>query len=325
MAADAATRPAQLPFHRLPAAAVEALARGEGDDAVLEALAGAERSRRLLLLRALDNALGGDGTAPPVPHADAWALLERVQRAAPEVFEDVLMSPGTGMWASLAVRAARGRSTGQSDAPGWVVTGHLSALAAAAAARAGLEFSITVPVRHGRVPLPTLGCAVLPEREPWSTARVTGGAGRLRVTGAGGGVEVAPGRAARGAGWLPVRRLTLEAGGPPKTLVLEELDPYRTFPVPSEPRPMAKAEAAAWPDLLTDAWRIVRRADPVTAGAMRRGLLSVAPPPRREKGFGRTAAPRRPRSAGSSPRSRTTPSSSPRPWCTSSSTSSWAP
>ncbi|GEC07621.1 HEXXH motif domain-containing protein [Streptomyces spinoverrucosus] len=282
MAADATTTGDHLPFHRLPAADVEALARGEGDDAVVRALLGAERSRRLLLLRALDNALTRN-EATSLVHADAWALLERAQRAAPDVFEDVLMSPSTGMWVSLAVRAARGRAPGEEQAPSWVVTGYLSALAAAAAARAGVDFSITVPVRHGMVLLPTLGCAVLPERQPWSTARVTGHAGRLRITGAGEDVEVVSGREVRGPSWLPVRRLTLGAGGAVKHLVLEELDPYRTFPRPSEPRPMPEAEAASWSALLADAWEIVRRDDPVTAGAMRRGLMSVAPTPVRER------------------------------------------
>ncbi|MEV7995754.1 HEXXH motif domain-containing protein [Streptomyces sp. NPDC086077] len=282
MAADATTTGDHLPFHRLSAAGVQALARGEGDDAVVEALLGAERSRRLLLMRALDNALGRGGIAP-LSHSDAWALLERAQQAAPEAFEHVLMSPNTGMWVSLAVRAARGRATDAEDVPEWVVTGYLSALAAAAGARAGLDFSITVPVRHGLVPLPTLGCAVLPEREPWSTARVTGHAGRLRITGTAGDagdVEVAPGWDLPTAHWTPVRRLTLAAAGP---LVVEELDPYRTFPRPTEPRPMPEAEAASWSTLLAGAWDILRRDDPVTAAAMRRGLMSIAPTPARER------------------------------------------
>ncbi|MBG0853749.1 HEXXH motif domain-containing protein [Streptomyces spinoverrucosus] len=284
MAADATTKGNHLPFHRLSTAGVRALACGEGDNAVVEALFGAERSRRLLLMRALHDALTftGDDTGS-VPHAEAWALLERAQRAAPEVCEDILMSPSTGLWVSLAVRAARGWAGGEDDAPKWVVVGYLSALAAAAGARAGLDFSITVPVRHGLVPLPTLGCAVLPERQPWSTARVTAHAGRLRVTGAGGDVEVAPGWEVRGPGWLPVRRLTLGAGGTAKPLVLEELDPYRTFPRPSEPRPMPEEEAASWSALLAEAWEILRRDDPVTAGAMRRGLMSVAPTSARER------------------------------------------
>ncbi|MFI7408657.1 HEXXH motif domain-containing protein [Streptomyces sp. NPDC049627] len=286
MAAEATTPRDRLPFHRLSADGVQALARGEGDSAVVKALIRAERSRRLLLLRALDNELSrpGPASAPkdPAPYPEAWALLERAQRQAPEAFEDALMSPGTGMWASLAVRRVRGWAA-EEEAPHWVVTGHLAALAAAAGARAGLDFSITVPVRQGLVLLPTLGCAVLPATEPWSTARVRGREGRLWITGAGGEVEVAPGWDRRGPDWLPVRRMTLGAAPAAKSLVLEDLDPYRTFPRPSEPRPLSEAEAEAWASLLTDAWKVLLRDDPVSAGAMRDGLIALAPTPARER------------------------------------------
>ncbi|NUT27075.1 MAG: hypothetical protein HOV84_14340 [Streptomyces sp.] len=315
MAAEATTTRDRLPFHRLSAAGVLALAHGEGDGAVLTALHSAERSRRLLLLRALNDELSrlpeipgptaeipgptaeipgpeaetpGPTAAPPreapapAPYAEAWALLERAQLHAPEAFEDVLMSPNTGMWVSLAVRRVRGWAADE-DAPQWAVTGYLAALAAAAAARAGLDFSITVPVRGGLLPLPTLGCAVLPDTEPWSTGRVTGRAGRLRITGAGGAVEVAPGWDRRGPDWLPVRRMALGPAESAKSLVLEELDRYRTFPRPSDPRPLSDAEARTWGSLLTDAWEVLRRDDPVSAGAMRHGLMSIAPTPARER------------------------------------------
>ncbi|MHC3471557.1 HEXXH motif domain-containing protein [Streptomyces sp. 7R007] len=278
MAVDATTGK-HLPLHRLPAADVLALARGEGDERVVDELLRAERSRRLLLLRALDN--GVRRADAPASYAQAWTLLERVQRQAPDAFEDVLMSPNTGMWVSLAVRRLRGRA--YEDAPFRVVVGHLAALAAAAAARAGLDFSISVPARGGRVPLPTLGCAVLPEKEPWSTALVEGRAGRLRITGARGTVEVGPGWDRRGPGWLPVRRLVLGTGESAKPLVLEELDPYRTFPRPSEPRPLSPAEAERWQTLLDGAWDVLLRDEPETARAMRRGLVSLAPTPTRER------------------------------------------
>ncbi|MEU3027056.1 HEXXH motif domain-containing protein [Streptomyces incarnatus] len=283
MAADATTTGEHLPYHRLSAAGVRALASGEGDGAVMAELLRAERSRRLLLLRALRNGASPKDTGPDGTDAFAqgWELLERAQRHAPEVCEDLLMSPNTGMWVSLAVRRIRGRV--YEDAPHWVVMGHLAALAAAAAARAGLDFGITVPVRRGLVPLPTLGCAVLPDPGPWGTARVTGRTGRVRVTGAGGAVEVPADPDRRAPDWIPVRRTTLGAGERTKTLVLEELDPYRTFPHPSEPSLLPPAEAAYWEASLAEAWEVLLRDDPESAEAMRRGLLSVAPTPVRER------------------------------------------
>lgn len=285
MAGEATLPGSDLSFHRLTPADVGALVRGEGDDAVVEELLSAERSRRLLLLRALDSGLARSALPrqenPSAPYTEAWALLERAQRHAPKAFEDVLMSPNTGMWVSLAVRRLRGRS--YEDAPLWVVAGHLAALAAAAAARGGLDFSITIPVRQGKALLPTLGCAVLPATEPWSTARIVGCEGRLRITGSGSEVEVDPEWDRPGTGWLPVRRVILGAPAAPKPLVLEELDPYRTFPHPSEASLLSHAEAEGWESLLSGAWDMLLRDEPVSARAMHRGLMSVTPTPARER------------------------------------------
>lgn len=276
----------ELPFHQLSAAGFQALARGEGGRAVVVELLAAERSRRMLLLRALYDGLSGNGSPPPkgaaaMSYREAWSLLERAQRAAPDVFEDILMSPHTGMWLSLALRQLRGASV--EDAPLWAVAGHLSALAASAGARAGLEFSIAVPVRRGVAFLPTLGCAELAVTEPWSTAQVTARDGELRIVGERGAVVVGPGREESAPGWRAVRRLALGAAERQKTLALEEFDPYRTFPQPSEPLLLSAADARTWQGMLADAWELLLRDEPESADAMRVGLMSVTPTPARER------------------------------------------
>ncbi|MFG2029065.1 HEXXH motif domain-containing protein [Streptomyces sp. NPDC048825] len=282
---DESAARADLPFHRLSAVSLQTLARGEGDAAAVAEILAAERSRRLLLLRALDEGVSeGDppqasGTA--LSHRDAWSLLERVQRQAPAVFDDVLMSPPTGMWVSLALRQMRGKVS--EDAPLWVVLGHLSALAAAAGARAGLDFSLAVPVRRGLVPLPTLGCAVLPARAPWSVAQVEARQGELRISAESGQVLVPRDAEANSPDWHAVRRVVLETGERPKRLPLDELDPYRTFPRPSGPRLLSAAEAGAWDGMLAEAWEILLRDEPESAEGMRRGLLSLVPTPARER------------------------------------------
>ncbi|MEV6753723.1 HEXXH motif domain-containing protein [Streptomyces sp. NPDC051214] len=285
---DGRTATKGLAFHRLSAPSVLALARGEGGGAAVEELLTAERSRRLLLVRALADSLGeGDpphpaGTAP-MAHRAAWTLLARTQQRAPRVFENILMSPQTGMWLSLALRRLRG-ATAYEDAPLWVVAGHLSALAAAVGARAGLDFSLTVPVRHGRVPLPTLGCAVFADAaEPWGTAQVDAREGRLRITAGRETVTAGPEWSRSAPGWHAVRRLELEPTGPGKVLLLDELDPYRTFPHPSPPRLLSADEARTWQELLTGAWEILRRDEPQSTEAMRVGLMSLAPTPARER------------------------------------------
>jgi hypothetical protein len=51
------TMPEALPNHYMPADDFLSLARGDGDDGTLDLLLSSERSRRLLLLRALDAVL----------------------------------------------------------------------------------------------------------------------------------------------------------------------------------------------------------------------------------------------------------------------------
>ncbi|MEO3849913.1 HEXXH motif domain-containing protein [Streptomyces sp. B8F3] len=262
-------------FHRLPEAALDALTRGDGDREVVGQLMNAELSRRMLLLRALLDQTGGQASA------DAWALLEEVQRRAPEVVDDLLMAPGTGIWLSSALRRLRGQSP--EDAPAWVTAGHLSAVAAAAATRAGVGFTATVPVRRGYVHLPTVGCAALPAAAEWSTAQVTGRAGDLTLSGYRGETVIAARGERRSAEWLPTRRLTVGPPGRELVLALEESDPYRTYLGTSPPRVLSEAEAAQWQAYVGEAWSILLRDEPVAAEAMRRGLLSITPVGPRER------------------------------------------
>ncbi|MGV9450071.1 HEXXH motif domain-containing protein [Streptomyces sp. NPDC003635] len=233
----------------------------------------AERSRRLLLLRLLDDT---------VDLGSAWDLLSEAQQSAPSVVDEVLIYPQTGMWLAGLLRRLRGSATPH-DPPLWVEHGYFSALAAAAGLRAGLDFTIDVPVRHGWVPLPTLGCAAVPVVEPWSRATVRSGEGRAVVEAAGARVDVPLTLGARGPGWHPVRRVTV---GPAKhrlELALDDVDPYRTYPLATEPRPLSDSAAAQWGRLLELAWAVLLREQPDTAEAMRRGLFSLSPTRARER------------------------------------------
>ncbi|QIY96733.2 HEXXH motif domain-containing protein [Streptomyces sp. S1D4-11] len=262
-----------LPRHHLPPDRLAELVRGEGGPETLDLLLGGERSRRLLLLRMLDDA---------TDLGPAWDLLSEAQRRAPQVVDDLLMYPQTGMWLTTALRRLRGR-TPMDEPPLWVELGHMSALAAAAALRAEFDFTIEVPVRHGRVPLPTLGCAVLPETEPWTRATVRAEGGRAVIEAAGAEVALPPTTGSAGPGWHPVRRLTVGARGRRLDIVLDDVDPYRTYPQPTEPRPLSGEAAAQWRRMLEQAWELLLREQPKTAEAMRRGVFSLTPTPAGER------------------------------------------
>ncbi|WP_432042875.1 HEXXH motif domain-containing protein [Streptomyces cadmiisoli] len=262
-----------LPHHRLLPAPLAELARGEGGPGTVDLLLAAERSRRLLLLRMLDDA---------TDLGPAWDLLSAAQRSAPAVVDELLLYPQTGMWLATALRRLHG-TIPPDEPPLSHVLGHIGALAAAAALRAELDFTIDVPVRHGRATLPTLGCALLPVTAPWTTATVRATAGEAVVETPRHTVALPRPLDAAGPGWHPLRRLAV---GPPERrleLALDDVDPYRTYPQPTEARPLPEEAAAQWRQVLEEAWAVLLREQPGTAEAMRRGVLSLSPTPARER------------------------------------------
>ncbi|MFJ7267666.1 aKG-HExxH-type peptide beta-hydroxylase [Streptomyces sp. NPDC099050] len=108
---------------------------------------GVRRARRLRLLRELARQPG----ARAGEAAERWALLEEAGRRDPRAVDDVVHYPATGVWAEETLGRLRTRYGPPAD------LGHLGALAAAAALRAGIGFKITLRPAHGRLVLPTLG------------------------------------------------------------------------------------------------------------------------------------------------------------------------
>ncbi|MGW7086930.1 HEXXH motif domain-containing protein [Streptomyces sp. NPDC054871] len=265
--------------HRVGLAPYRDLLSGEcGPDAV-DSLRAAERSWRLLLLRALIDAADGIPTASLPPLDDGWQLLTRAWEANPEAVERLLLYPTVGTWAAYALRRVRGTVTG--DTPLWVELGQLHAVGASAAVLAGLDFRTTVPVRDGWVVLPMLGGAKVPVTEDrWAGAQVSAEAGTVRV----GTVRVDKVR--RGTpGWSPLRELS----GDGCTVVLDDLDPYRGLRAPQPPQPLDTH--SRFPALFKEAWALLVQDDPDTARVAAEGLSSVVPRPRAE--------PYRPHSASS--------------------------
>ncbi|MEU6451540.1 HEXXH motif domain-containing protein [Streptomyces sp. NPDC046979] len=271
-------------FHGISETGLRGLVRGGGDGDVIEELLSAERSRRLLLLRALldrsaEQASGHDGERP-LSVQDAWDLLERAQARAPGAVDGVLMAPGTGTWLSSALRLLRGAPQGEDSVRRTL--GHLSALAVAGAAGARIRFALWVPASEGIVSLPGLGCAVLPGAGGRTAVRVTGDGERLRISGPDGDVVVGPEWGRRAPGWRPTRRLTLGRGDAAGSLALEEHDPFRTFSGPTTPSALSDQEAAAWQSAVDEAWDLLCD-EPDQTEAMRRGLRSITPVPRGER------------------------------------------
>jgi HEXXH motif-containing protein len=245
---------------------------------VVRQLRRAERSRRLLLLRALmDDVTKTPELFGPLPSADeAWDLLARVDAHQPAAFDEVLAHPYTGSWAGYTIRLLRGGIAGV--CPLWMHVGHLHAIAAAAAIHAGLNFRISVPVWEGGAILPTLGLARLPAAEPYSVAEVRGGPSWVEFTYGDYHLVLPAPLDDDTPSWWAVRRVTT-TGRRRLTVRLDDIDPYRGLHEPTLPQRIDQAEVTRWRELLTEAWALVSHHLPELADAFSVGLDSIVPLP----------------------------------------------
>ncbi|MET9223095.1 aKG-HExxH-type peptide beta-hydroxylase [Streptomyces sp. NPDC088197] len=246
---------------------------GSGPDS-LELLVSHQRGRRLLVLRALLDAVR---TAPAgsLPEGTAervlgdWRLLERAERADPAAARRVVHYPLTGAWAERSLRALT--VAGQAPRAAEALP-HLGALAASAAARAGLRFSADVPVRDGLLTLPTLGGYRLPAAGP---PRKPGAAApRMRVDGDGNRLWLRPEERTRHAvevrrgtdgvwrsaapGWRPIQALWPQEDRPDgHPVLIDDADPYRAEGRRANPYGLSAADRLADEDRARwrTAWR----------------------------------------------------------------------
>ncbi|WP_085067182.1 HEXXH motif domain-containing protein [Catenuloplanes japonicus] len=259
-----------LPAHEMSEDVLARLLAGRGDAAAVRTLAGTERSWRLLSLHMLMVDLAHLDLGPLPPVGDARQLLVAAETASEVQAADVIGYPQAGIWVAHMLR--RLRRPAASDGPWWPDAGYLHLLAAAAAIRARVDFTLEVPLRSGAVVLPTLGRAAFPGAAD-GVARVAR-TGRTATVSAGDRtVEV--GRA----GWEPVARLTAQAGGLTIGCYLDDIDPYRDLRGYRPPAPLPTADVARWQELLSGAWEILVAQDRARAETIAAALISINPLP----------------------------------------------
>ncbi|MEV0232018.1 HEXXH motif domain-containing protein [Nonomuraea sp. NPDC050786] len=268
-----------LEYHDLSWVDIDAMAVNGGDRRIARQFGESERSRVLLLLRAILRQAGEarDATGPLPPLGDAWDTLARAQQAAPAALDAVLDHPFTGAWAAHTIRRLRGGRPG--PFPLWAQLGHLHALAAAAAVRAGIGARLRCPVTAGRAVLPTLGAAELGGDDGTAWCDVEVEAGQAGISGDGRRVLMPADPARRAGGWRGLRRFHLRSEGLELTLCLDDLDPYRGLAEPLPPEPLGEDDERAWGALLGSAWDLVCRAVPGIAAVMPYGLTTIVPRP----------------------------------------------
>ncbi|MFD6322728.1 HEXXH motif domain-containing protein [Streptomyces sp. NPDC058442] len=275
-------------MHRLPVESVVQLSMGGGDTEALRQLRYGQKSKRLVLIRMVFEAVAADpATMGPLPSVrSAWNLLSRVQYEDPEAFEEVLMYPSTGVWAAHVLRRLRGVRS--SSVPLWTEVGYFHTLAAAAAIRAGVEFHTRVPVPDGgTLHLPSLGTVLLPLADA-GDARPRTHVATVRWAGRGGGsvAVVSP----RGVcvllpeplesavpGWRPLPQVRAEGPQHGLCLALDDTDPYAPFVAGREPALLNEQSRQRWQALTEQAWEALVRSQPDTADGLAYTMRSLVP------------------------------------------------
>jgi HEXXH motif-containing protein len=254
---------------------LDAMAEGRSDPAIVGQLKQVNRSRQLVLLRAvLDRAQARAPALTPLPSLDeAWILLATAQERDGAAADQVITHPRTGLWAMNALRRLGKNSEAGGDPPLWADLGYFHQLSTAAAIRAGLDFRSRVPVWRGTVMLPTLGLADVRSRREWDYAQVYGEHGHVLVRGPAGSVQLPENPAADGVGWLALRSLRTDRC----ELWFDDIDPYREYDGPMTPHRLPAGEVGLWADALRDAWRLLADHHPATAGELAVGMTTLVP------------------------------------------------
>ncbi|MFI1291668.1 HEXXH motif domain-containing protein [Streptomyces sp. NPDC020792] len=280
---------APLDALRISEESLRAIAAGNANDADLNLLCSAQRSQLLLILRVLldraDTAALRARHPGDVPSARAaWELLCAAQRQDPGAVEAVLGDPTVMAWALRLLRRIRATDAAAlSSAPLWADLGQFQALAAAAAARAGVPSVLRVPAHRGMVWLPGAGVAGPVSRRRWSEAEVRVEGRGVVVSGELTRVRLPASLTEPLPGWRPLRVVPgREAGdvvgGAAAMPWLDTVTPYRDFTrYPRSPGRSGERRLRLWESRLADAYALLDEECPRDAVALRALVRMLVP------------------------------------------------
>jgi uncharacterized protein len=229
---------------------IDRLASGRDDADAVEYLV----QTQLGYARALLATVADRGALDPLTQS-AWELLAHLDEVAPDSVDAVLAHPYIRPWAINLLRTGN-----------MAETGYLAAVASAAAVDAGVDWTLRVPTRHGRLHLPSVGS--MPTGDA-PIVEVSTSVSGFEVR-SGGDVVVIKGEDNR---WQPTRHVVIGS----RRLILEDHDPYRSCHAWFLGRPLDDDEAAAWRDGIAAAWDIVGAEVPHRTAGILIGLRAVAP------------------------------------------------
>jgi len=239
--------------HLLPDGALDKLAAGPGDSEAIRSLADMRLSMTRGLVATVASENGSwNNLALKRTMTQGWTLLCALDREHPDAVREIFSHPYAYAWAIRCLRPS-------ADADPDLDRAHLAGLAAAAALRAGVCVQLSVPVRAGRLCVPTVGALLINDRSA-DTAVVSISPGRM----------TAPGHGGR---WLRTRRVTGEV----VQVSVEDLDPFRDCQEWPAADRLTAAQWGAWRHGLASAGARLAAAVPSYATALRSGLRTVVP------------------------------------------------
>jgi HEXXH motif-containing protein len=257
--------------HTMTRASFEALARGGGGEAVVRQLVAAQRSKNLLLIRAVLDSAGVAGRQHQV--SAAYDLLARVHRLAPHAAETVIRHPAVGAW---ALGAIQNQTSAEACAqPEW-----LAAVAAAAAIRGRVPCTIELPYQTGdeaAIVLPSLGRAVFPAPLHRPAVLVQSQIGGARIVLADAHIAIPPNPQRDAPAWHGIRSISAVTDSRRIDLLLDDQDPHR-FPGGAARRGhLSGAEFEVWRKVVSDGWRILARQHPRIAAEVSTAITVLTP------------------------------------------------
>ncbi|WP_240634763.1 MULTISPECIES: aKG-HExxH-type peptide beta-hydroxylase [Streptomyces] len=258
----------------MPGVLFDEVAAGCGGAAALRLLARAEHSRRLACVYAVTAAARETGGSVAQEAERAWERLAAARNAAPGAAAAVLTHPSAGpALFGLLAHLPQGREQPPVH--------RFTALAAAAAVRAGLSGSVRWPMAGPWVTLPSLGRAHFPGARPGDIVEVrVDDDGRTRIAVPGSALAAdpvtVPTNPYRAKGrWRGPRLLaTLDTGSP---LLLDPLDPTCYPYAVGRPGALGADEVHRWTAVARDACRLLRADHPEAYAELAAGPRLLVP------------------------------------------------
>jgi HEXXH motif-containing protein len=256
------------PMYQMTQADFEALADGAGTLGGIRQLCHAELSKHILLVYEVLVIAASRHTAAysELRLAEAFRLLVRAQEREPDIVARILSLPGVGAWAIDCLPRLDAADTAH-PAPRADLA-QLSAIAAAAGTRAGLDFALPVRLRDGRLILP--GFAPVDTQLTCEYALLSHSVAGMTLDGDGPAYRLpAP---------LPERtRLLVGQADGTLSIDFDTSDPYLIRYLHHPKARVGGETGDGWPSRLAGAWQILADYHPADAAAIAAMLSTVVP------------------------------------------------